>query len=63
MYPKQSQSKFNHNDEKKQAKREQLAQLLINKFRNKYAVNPTTERDLDTLIQDEELTCRSRQGY
>ena len=53
MYPKQSQSKFNHNDEKKQAKREQLAQLLINKFRNKYAVNPTTERDLDTLIQDE----------
>jgi len=53
MYPKQSQSKYNHQEDKKQAKREQLAQLLINKFRNKFQVNPNTERDLDALIQDE----------
>ena len=26
---------------------------MINKFRNKYSINPGTERDLDTLIQDE----------
>ena len=53
MYPKQSQTKSQAQDDKKQAKREQLAQLLINKFRNKYSINPSTERDLDTLIQDE----------
>jgi hypothetical protein len=40
-------------DFKKQIKREQLAQLLINKFRNKYNINSATEKDLDTLIQDE----------
>lgn len=53
MYPKQSQTKSQAQDDKKQAKREQLAQLLINKIRNKYSINPSTERDLDTLIQDE----------
>lgn len=36
MYPKQQSVKSNFQEDKKLAKREQLAQLLINKFRNKY---------------------------
>lgn len=56
MYPKQPPTRSQLNDSmdfKKQIKREQLAQLLINKFRNKYNINSATEKDLDTLIQDE----------
>jgi DNA-directed RNA polymerase specialized sigma24 family protein len=36
---------------KKQQKREQLAALLINKFRNKYRINLASEKDLDDLVQ------------
>ena len=36
-------------------KREQIGTLLINKFRNKYHVNPTEEMDIDKLIQNEIL--------
>lgn len=37
-------------DHKRAAKRDQLASLLINKFRNKFAINITNERDLDERI-------------
>ena len=57
MYPRQiSQPHKNSNlssafiDQKKLAKREQLADLLINKFRNKYNLNVSAERDLDNKI-------------
>ena len=33
--------------------REQLSELLINKFRNKYHVNVSQERDLDAIIAKE----------
>lgn len=51
MYPKNSSQALNKSiDFKKQAKREQLANLLINKFRNKYDINPVTEKKLDDQI-------------
>ena len=50
MYPKSSLTLNKSTDSKKQAKREQLANLLINKFRNKYQINPVTERKLDEMI-------------
>ena len=58
MYPRQiSQPHKNTNmssaifDQKKLAKREQLADLLINKFRNKYSVNIHEEREIDGIIK------------
>jgi hypothetical protein len=38
-------------EDKKQQKREQLAALLINKFRNKYRINLANEKELDDLVQ------------
>lgn len=52
MYPKSTASK-NASGSNKQHTREQLSELLINKFRNKYNVNTSTERDLDAKIGKE----------
>ena len=43
-------------DSKRAAKRDQLASLLINKFRNKFNINITSERDLDERICKEVQT-------
>ena len=55
MYPKQhpagSPDLRKSMDFKKQQKRDQLAALLINKFRNKYQVSLSQEKALDDLIQ------------
>jgi hypothetical protein len=54
MYPKQHPAESpdlrKSMDFKKQQKRDQLAALLINKFRNKYQVNLSNEKSLDDLI-------------
>lgn len=50
MYPKASAKSAGPN---KQATREQLSELLINKFRNKYSVNVQQERDLDAVVTKE----------
>ncbi len=38
-------------EQRRKEKREQLAELLISKFRNKHNVNVAEEREIDTLIQ------------
>ena len=48
MYPKQGKGASG-----KQSTREQLSELLINKFRNKYNVNVQTEREIDSVINKE----------
>jgi hypothetical protein len=54
MYPKQTKNNLNEStDFKKQAKREQLATLLITKFRNKYQINLMTERKLADAIHEQ----------
>lgn len=50
MYPKTNGKASGPN---KQATREQLSELLINKFRNKYSVNVQSEGGLDSCIQKE----------
>ena len=54
MYPKQhpggSPDMRKSMDFKKQQKRDQLASLLINKFRNKYQVSLSKEKALDDII-------------
>ena len=50
MYPKSLTSRSSSN---KQTAREQLSELLTNKFRNRYNINYETERDLDDTIQKE----------
>lgn len=52
MYPKSTAGKH-ASGSNKQHTREQLSELLINKFRNKYNVNTSTERDLDAKIGKE----------
>lgn len=47
MYPKSLTAV----SERKQAKREQLADLLISKFRAKHQINSVTERELDTQVR------------
>ena len=39
--------------ESKSAKRAQLAVLLVNKFRNKFKVQTTSESEIDSLIVSE----------
>ena len=55
MYPKQHPTDpaalRNSMDFKKQQKRDQLTQLLVNKFRNKYLISLQNERSLDEKIQ------------
>ncbi len=55
MYPKQhpagSPDLRKSMDFKKQQKREQLAALLVNKFRNKYQISLSSEKALDDLVQ------------
>ena len=54
MYPKQHPAENpdlrKSMDFKKQQKRDQLAALLINKFRNKYQISLSNEKTLDDLI-------------
>jgi hypothetical protein len=52
MYPKSTTSRARSNSNKQTA-RDQLSELLINKFRNRYNINVSTERDLDATIQNE----------
>lgn len=47
MYPKNNAKAAGPN---KQATREQLSELLINKFRNKYNVSTQNESSLDATI-------------
>jgi|LakMenEpi03Aug12_release.lakeMendotaPanAssembly.Ray.scaffolds.fasta_scaffold3159338_1 hypothetical protein len=52
MYPKSQNSTTRQDaDQRKQAKREQLADLLLQKFRGKHHINPTSEGELDTFIK------------
>lgn len=54
MYPKQaSHGRQRSNSNSRQSAREQLAELLLNKFRNRYSLNVASERELDTSIQKE----------
>lgn len=50
MYPKPGSSKDSNRGK---SSREQLSDLLMNKFRGKYSVNVTQERELDIAIQAE----------
>jgi hypothetical protein len=50
MYPKTNGKATGPN---KQATRDQLNELLINKFRNKYSVSVQNEQGLDACIQKE----------
>ena len=51
MYPKSTVSKTTSQaSSKKHQTRQQLSELLINKFRNKYNLNVSAERDLDNKI-------------
>jgi len=50
MYPKTNGKATGPN---KQATREQLNELLVNKFRNKYNVSVQNEQGLDATIQKE----------
>jgi hypothetical protein len=52
MYPKSTTSRTRSNSNKQTA-RDQLSELLINKFRNRYNINVSSERDLDATIQNE----------
>lgn len=47
MYPKSQTSRSSSN---KQNARDQLSELLINKFRNRYCIQVATERNLDSEI-------------
>jgi hypothetical protein len=49
MYPKQPQ--FSRNNSRS-SKRDQVARLLITKFRNKFNINLTDEQPLDLKIQE-----------
>lgn len=51
MYPKASASQRSGSNTK-QATRDQLSELLINKFRNKYSIKQS-DRDLDAVIVKE----------
>jgi hypothetical protein len=57
MYPKNPTSPTS--EEKKFAKREQLASLIINKFRNKFRINLALQRELDEKISEAvyEMVC------
>jgi len=57
MYPKNVSTPTK--DEKKFAKREQLATLIINKFRNKFKINLQLQKEIDDKICDEvyEMVC------
>ena len=48
MYPRQESSRS-----RSTASRNQLADLLINKFRIRFKVNLNTEKDLDRIVVDE----------
>ena len=48
MYPRNPSSPTS--ESKKMAKREQLASLLVNKFRTKFRINIVEQRDLDDKI-------------
>jgi len=37
----------------KEQKRAQLQMLLVNKFRNKFNINASTEMEIDKIIRDE----------
>lgn len=50
MYPKPSSSRSSSSQV---GRREQLTDLLMNKFRSKYHVNLSTERDIDNEIRKE----------
>lgn len=52
MYPKQHITERGSPEAKKQAKREQLCNLLVNKFRNKLKINMASERALDQQVLD-----------
>ena len=51
MYGKPSAD--NDRESIRAGKRQQLSALLVNKFRNKYAVNGSADSQIDKLIQDE----------
>lgn len=51
MYGKPSAE--NDRESIKAGKRQQLSTLLVNKFRNKYAVNGSADSHIDKVIQDE----------
>ena len=54
MYPKQaSHGRQRSNSNSRTGAREQLAELLVNKFRNRYSISAATERDLDASLQKE----------
>lgn len=54
MYsPLKNASKDELRQQAKEKKRVQLTMLLINKFRNKFAVNSSTEPQIDRLVKDE----------
>ena len=52
MYPKQA-GRQRSNSNSRTGAREQLAELLLNKFRNRYSISAATERDLDASLQKE----------
>ena len=54
MYPKPSSS---NSQDRSFNKREQLTDLLINKFRNKYQVNLGLEMDLDRQLRNDITKC------
>lgn len=51
MYPKQPSFQIaSSTAQARQQKREQVARLLISKFRNKFNINMATEQSLDTKL-------------
>ena len=58
MYPKPQQARASSNHSTtRNNKREQLTDLLVNKFRNKYAINLQQEQDLDLKLKNEVIKC------
>ena len=53
MYSPVKKDKTQERETMKEAKKQQLSILLINKFRNKFNVITTTESDVDKLIVSE----------
>jgi len=54
MYPKPNSQQA---DKRSSSKREQLTDLLVNKFRNKYQVNLSEELELDRALKTEITKC------
>jgi len=53
MYPAKSQTSSQRSSTNKANAREQLGELLSNKFRNRYSINVQQEYDLDSAIHKE----------